>query len=383
VGVPIDLAGARAAFEDSVDGSVGLEEEFALCDPETLALVPRFEELRERPALADTISGELIRSEVEIRSGRGVDAADAIARQRDARRRLFATAAELGIALGATGTHAFSDYREQQFIETEHYRRVADGLQWVARRNNTFSMHVHVGVQGPDRAIAACDRLRGVLPTLLALSASSPFYDGVDSGLHSARTQMFTKSFPRCGVPDHYGDWAAYHEYVDLLVRLGSIEEYTQVWWSVRPHFTFGTVEVRIADAQPSAPEAEALAALMVACVLQAVADHDAGVPFVPPSRRMVEENVWRAVRHGMDGRLIDLDALREVDARAAVDGLLAWTGPAREAYGIAEPVFPARNSAQRQRALIAEGAAPAEVYAATVAETKTTYASAHERSAV
>jgi carboxylate-amine ligase len=383
MGIPIDLAAAREAFEASVDGTVGLEEEFALCDPETLALVPRFEDLRDVPSLADTVSGELIRSEIEIRSGRGADFLEAVALQRDARRRLFAAAAERGIALGATGTHATSDYREQQFIDTEHYRRVAEGLQWVAKRNNTFSLHVHVGVQGPDRAIAACDRLRGVLPTLLALSASSPFLDGLDSGLHSARTQSFTKSFPRCGVPDHYGSWAAYAEYIDLLVRLRSIQEYTQVWWSVRPHFSFGTVEVRIADAQPAAPEAEALAALMTACVLQAVADEDAGVPLQPPTRRLVEENVWRAVRHGMDGRLVDLDALVVVDARAAVEGLLAWTAPAREAYGLPEPAFPARNAAQRQRALLAEGATPGEVYAATVAETQTTYAVQHERSAV
>ncbi len=379
----IDLGAAHEAFAASRDGTVGLEEEFALCDPGTFALVPRFEELRDDPSLAEVVSGELIRSEIEIRSGRGEDLTEAIARQRDARRRLFAAADARGIALGATGTHGISDYRDQEFIDTEHYKRVASGLQWVARRNNTFSLHVHVGVRDGDRAIAACDRLRGVLPTLLALSASSPFYDGMDSGLHSARTQMFTKSFPRCGIPDHLGSWAAYADYVDALVRLGSIQEYTQVWWSVRPHFTFGTVEVRIADAQPAAPEAEALAALMTACVLQAVADHDAGVPFAPPAGRMVEENVWRAVRHGMDGRLIDLDRLVEVDARAAVEGLLAWTAPARAEFGLGDPAFPARNSAQRQRALLAEGRTPAEVFAETVRETRTTYAVQHERSAV
>ncbi len=379
----IDTGAAHEAFAASRDGTVGLEEEFALCDPHTLALVPRFEDLRDDPSLADTVSGELIRSEIEIRSGRGEDLGHAIARQRDARRRLFAVAEANGVALGSTGTHGISDYRDQEFIDTAHYKRVAEGLQWVAKRNNTFSLHVHVGVRDGDRAIAACDRLRPVLPTLLALSASSPFYDGRDSGLHSARTQMFTKSFPRCGVPDHYGSWATYADYIETLVRLRSIEEYTQVWWSIRPHFTFGTVEVRIADAQSTAGEAEALSALMAACVLQAVADHDAGVPFAPPPGRMVEENVWRAIRHGMDGRLIDLDRLEEVDARAAVDALLGWTAPARAEHGLGDPVFPARNSAQRQRALLAEGHTPAEVYAETVRETRTTYAVQHERSAV
>ena len=139
----------------------------------------------------------------------------------------------------------FSDYRAQQIIQTDHYRRVEDGLKYVAWRNNTFSMHVHVGIRGADRAVAVCDRLRPVLPILLAISADSPFLDGRDAGLHSARTQTFTKSFPRCGVPDVFGSWAAFADYVGFLVQTRSIVEYTQVWWSVRPHLSFGTVEVQ------------------------------------------------------------------------------------------------------------------------------------------
>jgi glutamate---cysteine ligase / carboxylate-amine ligase len=374
--VRIDTAAAYEAFAASVDGTVGLEEEFAVCDPQTLELVPRFEELRDaaEAPLAESISGELIRSEIEIRSGRGEDLGEALARQREHRRSLFALAAERDVLLGSTGTHAFSDYREQQFIDTDHYRRVADGLQWVAKRNNTFSLHVHVGIHGAERAVAVCDRLRGHLPTLLALSASSPFYDGVDSGLHSARTQMFTKTFPRCGVPDHYGSWATFAEYIDFLVRTRSIVEYTQVWWSIRPHFTFGTVEVRMCDAQPTAAESDALSTLITACVLQAAREHDEGLPAPVPARRLVEENVWRATRLGMDGPLLDLERLVEVDARAAVEALLEWTAPARREHGLPEPVFPERNSAQRQRALLADGLGPREVYAATIRETMATY---------
>ena len=369
----IDLAAAHEAFAASVDGTVGLEEEFAICDPQTLDLVPRFEDLSETAAspLAGSIAGELIRSEIEIRSGRGENLADAADKQREFRRLLFAHAADLGLALGATGTHAFADYRRQQFIETEHYRRVADGLQWVAKRNNTFSLHVHVGVRDAERATAVCDRLRPALPTLLALSASSPFYDGMDSGLHSARTQMFTKTFPRCGVPDHFGSWEEYARYIEVLARTGSIVEYTQVWWSIRPHFSFGTVEVRMCDAQPTAAESDALAALITACVLQAARDHDEGVPYTVQPRRMVEENVWRAIRNGMDGTLLDLDRLVDEDARTAVDRLLEWTAPARREHGLPEPALGDRNSAQRQRALIAEGLSPQEVYAATVRETQ------------
>ena len=380
MGAPIDLGAALAVFAESTDGTVGIEEEFAICEPGSLAMVPRFEDLRAAaeatdPVLAASISGELISSEIEIRSGRGETLREAIDQQRDARRRLFALAAEQGVALGATGTHAFADYRDQQFIDTEHYQRVAEGLQWVAKRNNSFSLHVHVGVRDADRAVRACDRLRGVLPTLLALSASSPFYDAMDSGLHSARTQMFTKTFPRCGVPDAYGSWQAYCEYVDLLVRTNSIVEYTQVWWSVRPHFSFGTVEVRMCDAQPTAPESEALTALITACVLQAARDEDEGVPDPNHSRRLVEENMWRAIRFGMDGKLLDLARLEEIDARAALEALVAWTEPVRSEHGLGEPAFSEQNAAQRQRALIAQGLSPQEVYAASVRETQATYA--------
>jgi carboxylate-amine ligase len=379
----LDTDRAAEAFAASTDWTVGLEEEFAILD-DGLDLVPRFEELRDTATesdavLAESIAGELISSEIEIRSGRGADLHDAQARQRDVRRRLFDLTAARGVQLGATGTHPWADYREQPNIDTEHYRRVVDGLQYVARRNNTFSLHVHVGVQGADRAIAVCDRLRPVLPTLLALSANSPYLDARDAGLHSARTQSFTKSFPRCGIPDAYGDWATYAKYIDFLVATNSIVEYTQVWWSVRPHFSFGTVEVRICDAQATAAESDALAALIVACVAQAARDEDEGRVGGAGSGadlpgRVIEENFWRAIRFGMDGKLIDYATLQEQSAPAAVDDLLSWTAPMRAELAI-DPVLPTLNGAQRQRRAIAAGAPMAEVYATSVQETRQTYA--------
>ena len=186
---------------------MGIEEEFAILDPATLDLAPRFEELRDAAAgvrsgrCASHITGELISSEIEIISGRGADLRDALARQRERRRALFALAAARGAELGATGTHPWADYREQPVIDTPHYHRVEDGLKYVAWRNNTFSLHVHVGVRDIDRAVRVCDRMRPLLPLLLAVSANSPFLDGRLAGLHSARTQTFTRSFPRCGVP--------------------------------------------------------------------------------------------------------------------------------------------------------------------------------------
>jgi carboxylate-amine ligase len=373
----LDLDRAAERFAKATDLTVGVEEEFSILHPRTLELEPRFEELRavaeSDELLHEHITGELICSEIEIISGVGGDLDDALNRQRERRRRLFALAQEQGVALGATGTHPWADYREQPIIDTEHYRRVEEGLKYVAWRNNTFSLHVHLGVRDIDRAVRVCDRLRGVLPLLLAISANSPYLDGQDTGLHSARTQSFTKSFPRCGVPDAFGGWKAYREYIEFLRKTRSIVEFTQVWWSVRPHFSFGTVEVRICDAQASAQESDALAALMVACIAQAVRDVDEGVPFADPAVRLIEENMWRAIRYGLDGRLIDLERAEEYPARAAIERLAAWTAPIRAELGI-EPVFPERNGAQRQRRMIEAGATREEVFAASVAETRQTY---------
>jgi carboxylate-amine ligase len=218
--------------------------------------------------------------------------------------------------------------------------------------------------------------MRTVLPELLAISANSPFLDGRDSGLHTARTQIFTKSFPRCGVPDAFGDWATYAEYVDFLARTGSVTEQTQIWWSVRPHHAFGTVEVRICDAQSTAEESTALAALAVACVAQAAREYDEGTLPEPPARRFIEENMWRAIRYGQDGRLIDLYTGDQFPSAATADRLLAWTAPARaDQLGGLEPALPEKNGAQRQRAALAGGASMREVYEAEVALSQRSYA--------
>jgi len=374
----LDMPRVREVFEASTDFTVGIEEEFAILDPRTHSLDHRFEELRELAqedsVLAESVAGELIKSEIEIRSGRGETFADAVTRQRDARSRLFALAARNDALLGATGTHPWSPWQEQQIIDTDHYRRVEDQLQYVAWRNNTFSLHVHVGVRGAERAVRVCDRLRAVMPELLAISANSPFLDGRHSGLHSARSQIFTKSFPRCGIPDAFGRWQAYADYIDFLVRTHSITEFTQVWWSVRPHHSYGTVEMRICDAQASAEDSTTLAALITSCVAQAALDHDERAPFEDPPPRLIEENLWRAIRHGLDGKLIDLERAEEYPAAAARDRLLAWTTPARMSLGI-EVALPEENGAQRQKRRLAEGASIDDIYADEVALTQRTYA--------
>ena len=374
----LDLEHVREVFEASTDFTVGLEEEFALVDPETLELAQRFSDVyaacQGDEVLAASAAGELIEAEIEIRSGRGEDFDEAAALQRESRQRLFSLTEGMGLALATTGTHPWADYRDQRIIDTDHYNRLREELRWVAQRNTTWSLHVHVGVRGADRAIAVSDHLRGVLPELLALSANSPFVDGADTGLHSVRTQVFTRTFPRCGIHEPFGDFGAYADFVDLLKRTGTIVEATQLWWSVRPHHRFGTVELRICDAQTRGEESLALAALITACIAQSARDYDDGRLPVPLRQREVEENLWRAIRHGMEGRMIDFERGEEVATRAAVERLVEWTAPVRAELGL-EVSIPDANGAQRSLRALADGRSIREIYADAVAETRRTYA--------
>jgi carboxylate-amine ligase len=374
----LDLDAVRETFASSSDFSVGIEEEFAILDPAILDLEHRFEEMQDAclrdELLAASVKGELIDTEIEIRSGRGETFSDAAEQQRARRERLFAIADEMGLALAAMGTHPWANYLDQHIIKTPHYRRLERELRWVAQRNNTWSLHVHVGIQGPDRAVAVSDRMREVLPALLALSANSPFLDHRDTGLHSVRTEIFTRTFPRCGVHEPFGDWDSYATFVRLLRDTDSIVEPTQLWWSVRPHHSFGTVEVRVCDAQTRGDESLNLAGLIAVSVTQAAIDHDEGRSPEPLRQREIEENLWRAIRYGMDGEMIDFRERRVVPTRAALEELVEWTGPARQVLGV-DVDLPEQNGAQRAYARFAEGAPIEEIYRRAVEETRRTYA--------
>jgi carboxylate-amine ligase len=376
----LDLDRARERFEESTDFTIGLEEEFAILDPATLELAHRYEDVKARcdedEVLGHAAAGELIASEIEIRSGRAETFAEAVAAQQDRRDRLFALVESMGLALGAMGTHPWANYLDQTIIDTPHYNRLREELGYVAQRNNTWSLHVHVGVRGADRAIAVCDRLRELLPPLLALSANSPFLDRRDTGLASVRSEIFTRTFPRCGVPSPFLDWATYKGFVEMLERTNSVIESTQLWWSVRPHHSFGTVEVRICDAQTHGEEASALAAMVFACIAQTIVDLDerGADAWVPRADREVEENLWRAIRYGAGGKMIDFRAGEEVETRAVFERLLAWTEPARTSLGI-DVRLPAANGAERARSQLEAGASLEDVYRAAVAETARTYA--------
>jgi glutamate---cysteine ligase / carboxylate-amine ligase len=361
------LATARAAFEGGTDFTVAVEEEFALLDPDTLSLISRFEELQAAARgseLEEHLVGELIASEAEVRTGRCVDFAEAAARMGERRGQLQALARDHGVQLGSTGTHPWSRWQDQRIIDTPHYRRNDELLRYVVWRNNSFGLHVHVGIRGGDRAIAVCNAMRRFLPELLALSASSPFVEEVDTGLHSARTEIFTRMFPRCGIPDPYDGWQGFEEYVAFLYRTGSITEHTQLWWSVRPHLAYPTIEIRICDAQPDLAEAQSLAALAYALAARSARAHDEGEPVADLPNRLLEENMWRAIRYGLSGELIDFERGEAVPARARLEQLVEWVLPVAEETGAAPFLaVPAANAAERQKARWQDGASLEEIY--------------------
>ena len=366
---------AREQLENGRDFTVAVEEEFALLDPGTLSLDNRFEELQALAAGREVEShlvGELIASEAEVRTGRSESFVEAAARMGERREQLSALADELGVLLGASGTHPWSPWQAQRIIDTPHYRRNDELLRYVVWRNNTFGQHVHVGIRGADRAVEIASAMRNFLPELLALSASSPFVEDVSSGLHSARTQIFTRTFPRCGVPDAFADWREYEQFVRFLYRTGSIVEHTQLWWSVRVHLAFPTVEVRIADAQPDLAESRSLAALAFSLVARCARAVDEGEPLIWQPHRMIEENLWRAIRWGLSGEMIDLQSGDVRPTRAAVEELIEWVMPVAEELGAAPFLaVPEHNSAERQIARFEEGASLQEIYAELVKESE------------
>jgi len=379
----LDLDLAREKFESSQDFTIGLEEEFAILDPRTLELAHRFEDVfaacRRDEVLAESAAGELIAAEVEIRSGRSETFAEAVERQQERRARLFDVVGGMGLTLAAMGTHPWANYLDQRIIDTPHYNRLRQELGWVAQRNNTWSLHLHMGIRGADRAIAVCDWMRELLPLLLAVSANSPFLDGRDTGLHSVRSEIFTRTFPRCGVPSPFGDWGTYADFVRTLERVGSVVESTQLWWSVRPHHSFGTVEVRICDAQTRGDDSFALAGLIAACIAQTALGYDEhgyegrGAPLAD---REIEENLWRAIRYGAGGRMVDFRRGEEVPTRSVLEQVLVWTEPARAQLGL-DLRLPERNGAQRAREALDSGVSIEDVYRDAVAETRRTYAGA------
>ena len=296
--------------------TLGIEEELMIVDAETLELSNSIEALLEAVPDADgEVKPELMESVCEIATTPCANVEEAGRQLRALRAMVCQTAAEHGLAIGSAGTHPFAMWEDQRIVARPRYRDLVAGLQFVARQELIFGVHVHVGIDGPEKAIYVANGLRLHIPLLLALSANSPFWRADATGLLSTRTPIF-RQFPRVGIPPVYPDWDAYQRRIEFMCESGTIEDYTYLWYDIRPHPNLGTVEVRVMDAQTRVEHTVALAAVVQALVKRFSEDFDSGreLPEIP--REIIDENKWIAARHGLAGELIDLPGNERVPAK-------------------------------------------------------------------
>ncbi len=344
-----ELPPVDAWFEWNSSGTsytVGAEEELMLLHPPGWALAQTVESVLPALAspLADRVQGETHGSALEIGSHPAATVAEVEADLRGLRRGLAEALEPMGLRAACAGTHPFAIWHDTVISSGARYQAVYGSMRELARREPTFALHVHVGVAKPEDAIALMNRMRAHLPLLLALSANSPFWQGRDSGLASARTPLF-QAFPRVGIPRVFNDYSDYVEAVDLLVRCGSIAEPTFLWWDVRPQPRFGTVEVRIMDSQARVAETAAITALV-----QSIARLEIESGYVTPktiwAAEVLDENRFLAARDGMKADLIDADTETRVPARELLDRLLDACAPHASALGCSSELGRVREMA-------------------------------------
>jgi carboxylate-amine ligase len=320
--------------------TVGVEEEFQIVDPETWELRSHVSELLASGAssLGDQIKPELHQSIVEV----GTRICDDVGQLRSEilrmRRELVAAADRLGLRVAAAGTHPFSNWMDQILSPGERYQHLVEELQQLARSLLIFGLHIHVAVPDRSEAIDLMNAARYFLPHLLALSTSSPFWAGRDTGLKSYRTAVFRR-FPRTGIPDHFGSWGEYESYAALLVQLNCIDNPKKIWWDLRPHPSFGTLEFRICDV-PTDPRASlAIAALAQAIIVKLHRLYERNQGFRLYRRALIEENKWRAARWGIDGKLVDFGRRIEVPMRDLALELLEFVDDVVDDLGCRDEV--------------------------------------------
>ncbi len=304
--------------------TIGIEEELMILDPDGFGLAQEIEPiLAAVPSeLEGQVKPELLQSVLEIATKPCRDVSEAGEQLRTLRRAVSGIAEERGLLLAAVGTHPFALWEEQRIVERERYRELVDELGFIARQELIFGTHVHVAIEGPDKAIYVADAIRRYLPLLLALSANSPFWRGQDTGMMSARTPIF-RAFPRVGIPPHYGTWEIYSHRVEQMMRGGAIEDYTYMWWDVRPHPNFGTVETRVFDQQTRIDYTLSLAALTISLAHRMSALYDDEQPLVEYPTELIDDNKVRAALRGMDGKLIDFWLGEQVPAEEMARRLL------------------------------------------------------------
>lgn len=312
-------------FRQSKGYTVGIEVEVQLIDKESLALTQNSSEII--ASLNDyrgSIKHELMMSNLEINTCICSDMAEAEADLFGKFNLLLNKAAEHNTMISLAGSHPFSSWKDQLITENDRYGRLLSMLQIVARRFNIFGLHVHVGLGDGEKCIYVMNRLISFLPHLLALSANSPFWEGENTGLKSYRTKIF-ETLPTAGLPFYFKNWKEYTTFVESYIATGTIETIREIWWDVRPHPDFGTIEVRICDVPQTLTEIMSIAALIQALVSRFCSDYDRGDLFDRPHPWIVRENKWRACRYGLDGELITEDATRTVKTKEAIYNLLSF----------------------------------------------------------
>ena len=304
--------------------TIGIEEELMILDPDGFGLAQAIEGLLDDvPAEIDgQVKPEFLQAFLEIATKPHPDVRSAGEELRSLRRAVSAVAEGRGLAIGAAGTHPFARWEEQLVVERERYRELADALGYILRQFVIFGTHVHVGIEGADRAVYVADGLRRHLPILLALSANSPLMRGHETGMMSTRTPIF-RALPRSGIPPHYGTWEIYSNRVEQMMQAGAIGDYTYLWWDVRPHPNLGTVETRIFDQQTRVEHTEALAAITVSLAHRLSRRFDEGAPLVAQPGEFVDDNKIRAALHGIEGSLVDYEKSAPVPAADLAQDLL------------------------------------------------------------
>src|SRR5437763_11547515 len=301
--------------------TIGGEEELMILDSQSLELVNAIESLLE-PAPSGEIKPELMESVLEVSTEPCANTVEAGDQLRALRQQVTRTAESKDLAIGSAGTHPFAMWEDQRIVQRSRYRDLISALRFVARQELIFGMHVHVGVDDPDKAIHIANGMRVHVPVLLGLSANSPFWRADLPGLASTRTPIF-RAFPRVGIPPTYKDWEDYERRIEFMITAGVIEDYTYLWHDVRPHPNFGTVEIRVMDSQTRVEHTIGLAALVQALVKELSEHFEAGKRMSKYTLDMLEENKWLAARHGLEGELVDLPHWTRVPAKALARRLL------------------------------------------------------------
>jgi carboxylate-amine ligase len=322
------------------DFTIGVEEEYQIVDPVTRELKSHVSAMMEEGGrvLGEQLKPEMHQSVIEV----GTDICANVKEARADVGRLRATVAQLArkndLRIVAASTHPFSDWQKQDITDRERYHMIVEDLQDVARGNLIFGLHVHIGIPNKDLAVELMNEARYFLPHILALTTSSPFWVGRKTGLKSTRCSIF-KQFPRTGVPDEFRSYSHFESYVDTLVRTGCIDDGKRIWWDVRPHAYFNTIEFRICDLPTNIDDTIAVVALIQAIVAKLYTLRSKNMGFRVYPRQLIEENKWRAYRYGLDGKLIDFGQQTELPARVLIQELLEFVDDVVDELGSREEI--------------------------------------------